>query len=273
LYSHFNELKDKKSSLESPKKLLSIIDYIVRSPQGVSVADVAKNFSMSISNAFKYMKLLEEYGFVVKDQSKKYIPGFKLVDLGSIVLRRVGLRDIARPHLFDLAAKTHQTVNLVVRDGDWAVYVEKIECAESMPLMSRIGMQMPLYSTSFGKAILAWLPSEELQEYLSRVKLVKRTNKTITEPQKLVEHLKQTRQRGYAIDDEENEYGVRCVGAAILNHDGKPVGAVSIAGSKNKLTAKLIKRYASLITYCAMEISKKLGYKGSNEFCPNQSFS
>ncbi len=134
------------------------------------MADVAKNFSMSISNAFKYMKLLEEYGFVVKDQSKKYIPGFKLVDLGSIVLRRVGLRDIARPHLYDLAAKTHQTVNLVVRDGDWAVYVEKIECAESMPLMSRIGMQMPLYSTSFGKAILAWLPSEELQEYLSRVK-------------------------------------------------------------------------------------------------------
>lgn len=258
--SHANELKEEKKFLGSPKKLLEIIEYVVRNPTSLSTTDVAKNFSMSISNAFKYLKLLEEYGFVVKNQEKKYVPGFKFVDFGSIVLRRVTLRDIARPYLFDLVAKTHQTVNLVVRDGDMAVYVEKIESADSMPLMSRIGMQMPLYSTSFGKAILAYLTEEELQQYLARVELVKRTNKTIVDRQKLIEHLKKVRQQGYAIDNEENEYGVRCVGCVILNHESKPVGAVSIAGSKTKLTMNLIKKYAPLVMACANQISSKLGY-------------
>ncbi|MGJ8454723.1 IclR family transcriptional regulator [Pseudothermotoga sp. U03pept] len=261
--SHVSRLKDNKNFLESPKKLLEIMEYVVRNPASVSTKDVARNFSMSISNAFKYLKLLEEYGFVVKNQEKKYVPGFKFVDFGSVVLRRVELREIARSYLFDLLAKTHQTVNLVVRDGDMAVYVDKIECAESMPLMSRIGMQMPLYSTSFGKAILAHFTEEELEKYFARVELLRKTNKTIVERQKLIEHLKEVREKGYAIDDEENEYGVRCIGCAILNHEGRPIGAVSIAGSKNKLTMKLIRKYATSVISCASEISKKLGYADS----------
>ncbi|ABV34435.1 MULTISPECIES: IclR family transcriptional regulator [Pseudothermotoga] len=256
-----SEEKNDKTFLESPRKVLCIIDCIVKSSEGVSVSEVAEKFHMSISNAFKYLKLLEELGFVIKDENKKYLPGFKLVDYGSVILRRINLRDVARPHLFELASITKQTVNLVIKDHDQAVYVEKIESAESMPLMSRVGMSVPLYCTSFGKAILSHLSEKELNQYLSRVTLVKKTSKTITDPQKLISHLKLVKARGYAIDDEENEYGVRCVGSAVLNYEGKPIGAVSIAGSKNKMTSTWIRKYAIHVVNCTREISKKLGYQ------------
>lgn len=246
--------------LESPKKMLEIIDYIVRHPKKVTVSEVSQEFGMSVSNAYKYMKVLENYGIVIKNPDKSYIPGFKLVEYGSIILKRITLRDIAHPHLVDLMVKTNQTIHLVLKEGNWGIYIEKMESAESLSMISKIGMRMPLYSTGFGKAILAFLSEEEIKKYLREVELKRRTENTIVDPVEFLEELNKIRERGYSIDNEENEYGIKCVGAPIFDHDGKPIAAVSVSGSANKITLEWIEENAKYVLECAKKISKKLGY-------------
>ncbi len=247
--------------VETVKKTLEIMSYIVNSSKSVKVSDVARTFNMSVSNASRYLKIFEQYGIVIRKRDGSYIPGFKLVEFGSIILKRISLREIAHPYLVDLMVKTDQTVHLVLKEGYEGVYIEKLESAKSLPMISRIGMRMPLYSTGFGKAILAYLPEEELEDFLKNVRLLKRTERTITDPEKLKEELRRIRKRGYAIDNEENEDGVKCIGAPIINHEGKPIAAVSIAGAAIKFTEEWIKRNAVYVVNCAREISKKLGSK------------
>ena len=244
------------------KKALEMLEEIVVNPAGVRPSTLAKKFGMSLPNAYKYLKVFEEYGFVVKKPDGSYIPSFKIVELSSIILRRLDIRDISVPFLLDLMIKTGQTVHLIMKDGFEGVYVHKIEGANSIPMVSKIGMKMDLYSTSAGKAILAFLPEDELEEYLRTVKLVKKTERTITDPEELKKELKLVRERGYAIDDEENEPGIRCVGSAILNHEGYPIAAVSISGASSKVTMDWIKENARHVVDCARKISSKLGYSG-----------
>lgn len=244
------------------KKALEMLEEIVVNPAGVRPSSLAKKFDMSLPNAYKYLKVFEEYGFVVKKPDGSYIPSFKIVELSSIILRRLDIRDISVPFLLDLMIKTGQTVHLTMKDGFEGVYVHKIEGANSIPMVSKIGMKMDLYSTSAGKAILAFIPEDELEEYLRTVKLIKKTERTITDPKELKKELKVVRKRGYAIDDEENEPGIRCVGAAVLNHEGYPIAAVSISGASSKVTMDWIRENAHHIVNCAKKISSKLGYSG-----------
>ncbi len=247
--------------METIRKLLLILDYIVNSPKALSATEIAKKFGMSVSNAFKYLATLQEFGFLVKNSDKTYMPGFKLVEYGSIILKKIKLRDIAHPHLVELLEKTNQTVHLVLKEGAKGVYIEKLESAHSLPMLSRIGMSMPLYSTSFGKAILAFLPEEELSFYFETEVFEKKTANTITDPDKIKKELDRVRERGYAIDNEENELGIRCIGAPIFNHEGYPVGAVSISGPSSRITDTWISQYALSVVKCAEDISRKLGYK------------
>ncbi len=247
--------------METIRKLLLILDYIVNSPKALSATEIAKKFGMSVSNAFKYLSTLQEFGFLVKNSDKTYMPGFKLVEYGSIILKKIKLRDIAHPHLIELLEKTNQTVHLILKEGIKGVYIEKLESAHSLPMLSRIGMSMPLYSTSFGKAILAFLPEEELSSYFETETFEKKTVNTITDPEKIKKELNKVRERGYAIDNEENELGIRCIGAPIFNHEGYPIGAVSISGPSSRITDTWISRYAIYVVKCAEDISEKLGYK------------
>ncbi len=246
------------------KKALEMLEEIVINPAGVRPSTLAKKFGMSLPNAYKYLKVFEEYGFAVKKPDGSYIPSFKIVELSSIILRRLDIRDISVPFLSDLMIKTGQTVHLIMKDKFEGVYVHKIEGASSIPMVSKIGMKVDLYSTSAGKAILAFLPDDELEEYLKNAKLVRKTERTITDPEMLKEELKIVRKRGYAIDSEENEPGIRCVGAAVLNHESYPIAAVSISGASSKITMEWIEKNASYVVDCARKISSKLGYSGGD---------
>lgn len=242
------------------RRAIEILDYLISSPGDVSVSDVARKFKMSVSNAYKYLKVFEEHGFVMRKRDKRYVPGYKLVEYGSMVLRKIDLREIAHPYLVDVMSKTGQTVHLVLKDGFEGVYIDKVEGINSIPMISRIGMKIRLYSAASGKAILAYLPEEELEEYLSRVRLEPKTPNTIVNPVKLKEELKRIKEAGYAIDNEENEIGIKCVGVPIFDHNGYPIAGMSISGASQRLTDEVIEICASALKKAAEEISRKLGY-------------
>ncbi|MEJ5229613.1 MAG: IclR family transcriptional regulator [Pseudothermotoga sp.] len=243
------------------KRAIEILDYIVKAPNGITATEISKHFGMSLSNACKYLSVFTEYGYLRRNSDKIYYPGFKLLEYGSIILRKFDLRDIAHKSLIELMAQTGQTVHLIVKDGFEGVYIDKVEGVNSIPMVSKIGMRAPFYSTSAGKAILAHMPMQEFENYLSSVVLKRRTNKTIVDPNELRKEIIRTRERGYAIDDEESEAGIRCIGAAILNHEGYPIAAVSISGATSVLTDNVILNFGEKVVNCAKSISEKLGYK------------
>lgn len=247
--------------MDTVKKAFEIIDYVLQTPDGVTASDVARKFNMSISNAYKYLNTLGNLGILIKQRDKRYTGGFKLIEYGYTILRGFDLRRIARPHLIDLLMKTGQTVHMIVREGFEGVYIEKLEGLKSLPMLSRVGMRIPLYSTALGKAILAYLPKDELDEYLEKVKLERRTENTITSTEKLRKELENIRKVGYAVDNEENEVGVKCLGAPILNHEGYPVASISISGVARRIDERL-EEFGREVHTCAMKISKILGYRG-----------
>ena len=181
------------------RKALEILDFVVKNPGDVSATEIASRFGMSVSNAYKYLSVLEEKGFVLRKKDKRYIPGYKLVEYGSLVLRRIDLRDIAHEYLVSIMRKTGETVHLILKDGFEGVYIDKVEGEHSLPMVSRVGMKTDLYSTASGKAILAFLPSKELEEYLHLVELKPKTPNTITDPGALKRELTKVRKQGYAI--------------------------------------------------------------------------
>jgi DNA-binding IclR family transcriptional regulator len=191
--------------------------------------------------------------------------GLKLVELGQLLLSQLDLRKEAEPFLRDLAERIRETVHLVFLDRDEIVYIDKVETDQNpsgLRMASRVGLRNPAHSCAVGKVLLADLPEEGLNNFIKGKGLPKRTENTITNPTPLKEHLNLVRAQGYAIDDEENEKGIRCVAAPIRNEVGRAVAAVSISGPAFRITKKVIQESLKKeVMETALKISQRLGFR------------
>lgn len=247
-------------AIGSVEKALKILEFIITKKNGARIQDIADHLKISSPAVYKHLETLVRAGYVCKEpHSHKYLPSYKIVELGSIILRNVQIREIAHPFLVDLMEKTGMTIHFAIRNGHEGVYVDKIESARTIPTVSRIGMRMRLYSTGFGKAILAFLSDEELDDYFSKVKLERQTPRTITDVKKLREELAVIRQKGYAVDREENEPGIMCVGAPVFDFTGSVIGGISVTGAASSFSDQMVDVIASEVIKTAREISKRLG--------------
>ncbi|MGB9857487.1 MAG: IclR family transcriptional regulator [Dictyoglomaceae bacterium] len=237
-----------KIGIGSAEQTLDILEYIILCGREVSLKEISEEIGLHISTVYRYLSTLMERGYVRKTPNGFYKPGFRILELSSYILQSLDLRDIARPFLIELMENTKQTVHLTIKDGYEGVYIDKVEGPGTLPMMSRVGMRMPLYSTSFGKVLLAYSSEDYIKDYLKKVPLIPRTNKTIIDKDKLKEELKKVRKQGYAFDNEENERGIKCIGAPIFDFSQKAIAAVSISGyylsieeNKDKFLSELLK--------------------------------
>ncbi len=219
-----------KIGIGSAGQTLDILEYIILAGREVSLKEISEEIGLHISTVHRYLSTLIEKGYVRKTPAGLYKPGFRILELSSYILQSLDLRDIARPYLIELMENTKQTVHLTIKDGYEGVYIDKVEGPGTLPMMSRIGMRMPLYSTSFGKVLLAFSTDEYIEDYIKKVPLIPKTDKTITDPNKLREELQRIRNQGYAFDNEENERGIKCIGAPVFDFSQRVVAAVSISG-------------------------------------------
>ena len=158
-------------------------------------------------------------------------------------------------------AETRESINLAVWDGDSAVYLDIVQSSYSMlQLFTRPGARVPLYATGVGKMFLSRLSASELANYLKRVDLKSFTRHTLTEKDKIIEELNRIRTRGFAVDNEEMEAGVRCVAALIFDHQGQPAASVSITGAAMRVTPDRVENFGAIIKACALTISRELGF-------------
>lgn len=169
------------------------------------------------------------------------------------------LRRSARPHLERLAAETGETVHLSILSDDKALCIDKLDTSRSMRMASFVGFLDPLHCSGVGKALLAFQDEPVRQQLMTRMQFEAHTPHTITDPERLAAQVAEIRIRGYAIDDEEIEQGLRCVAAPIRDHSGAVTAAVSISGPTTRVTDANLADLVKAVQGCARAISRDLG--------------
>jgi DNA-binding IclR family transcriptional regulator len=244
-------------------RALAIINAISESRVDASLAELAEKVQLHKSTVHRILMILESYRVVDRDsQSGRYRLGMRLFELGTIAIGSFNIRDRARRHLERLLYEVDETVHLCVLDGGEVLYVDKFEPSRSVRMASRIGRRNPAHCTAVGKAMLAWLPDREVDDILLRHGLPRLTPNTITTPAELKVEMQSIRRRGYSIDNEEVEEGVRCVGAAVLDHAARPIAAISVSAPSFRFPPDKVDVVAALVSQVAQELSKESGYRG-----------
>lgn len=247
------------------EKTLAMLEAVGGSDGGSSLAELSARVGVPKSTAHRILQVLTEGRYVVPDGKGSYQPGPALVALAGNVFGGLQFARPARTAVLSLREKTGHTVHLAIRNGDRAIYVDKAEADRPYQMVSRVGMSIPLHCTAIGKAILSSLPEAEMRSLLSSAGLERRTPQTLTSVADVLADIKGVRRRGYAVDNEENEAGVRCVGAAIFNSIGDVVGAVSISALTFLLSPGKVDEAGSAVRAAAADISATFGAAAQRE--------
>ena len=255
-----------KNLVQTIERTAHILDIIGRHSHGLSLGDLAKKANLPKGTAHRLVNSLAYFDFIRQDPTtKNYQLGFKLVDLGNLLLSQIDLRSEARPFLIHLSEAIQETSHLVVLDGDKALYIDKVDLytkSSGLQMISRLGSRIDLHCSSVGKVLLAHMEAHQAEAIISRTGLPGRTANTITDPTRLMRHVAVIRKKGYAIDDEENEEGIRCVAAPIRNGSGRVEAAMSISGPMTRITKERIQTdLKDRICTTAGLVSAKLGFR------------
>ena len=239
-------------------KGIKIMELLAEQKQ-LTVSGVARLLGTNRAASHRFLATLRELGYVEKDEDDRYRLTFKVFELGMKVANRFEIRQIARPLMQELALAFRETVNLGHFDGKGILHVDKIDSLEILRMDSPIGSRAPAYCTALGKAVLAFLPREEFERFLSRTTLKPHGPNTITTKKLFRLAVEDIRYRGYAVDDEELSAGLRCVAAPVFDHTGRAAYAISVSGPSLRMTPKRIEDIHPLVQKICRQLSQQLG--------------
>lgn len=250
-----------KSGVQSVERTFAIIDALSQAPKGAFLNELVTATALNKSTVHRLLNSLIILEYAAKDgETGRYFLTVKMFEVGGRIVQKLDVLTIAKPCLEKLSNITGEAVHLVVRDGNDIVYIFKEDSGNnSVRMSSRVGLRSPMYCTAVGKAILAELPEMEVESIWNASVITQRTNNTITTLTKLKKQLSAIRIKGYAIDDEENELGVRCVGASILKLSRKVVGAFSVSVPAGRMDNNRLTAIADLVYKTKREICSLLG--------------
>jgi DNA-binding IclR family transcriptional regulator len=241
--------------MRSVKTALQVLEAVARL-QPVGLSELARSLGLPKTTVQRGLATLGEAGWLESDplDPTRWVVGVRVFQVGSTVGERGGLRERALPHINHLAADVQETVHLMVPDGDGVVLIERIDSIHPVRAMAPLGSRVPLHASSNGKAILAYLPGDEIDRYLAG-KLNTMTPRTITDATALRRELSSIRERGYAINDEELQDGVVSVAASIRPGGGRPIASVSISGPKSRMPDSVYDDYGRKVTEAVSRIA------------------
>jgi IclR family KDG regulon transcriptional repressor len=252
--------------VQTIERVSRILELVAQGSQGISIRDLSNRLNLPKGTVHRLLSSLAYCGYIKQDSvTKNYLLGLKILELGNLVINQLDLRKIAEPFLKELAETTKETAHMVIMDNNEVVYIDKIETEQNfggLKMASRVGSRNFAHCCAVGKILLTYFSEEELDAMIKEKGLPKRTDNTIIDPARFKEHLKTVRGQGYAIDDEENEKGIRCIAAPVLDGKGKAVAAISISGPAFRVTKKLAgDTLKKEVMGAALKISKLLGFQ------------
>lgn len=246
------------NSLDRGLRILLILGQNA-APLGLN--EVSRRLEIDKSTTHRIMSTLCGQGFVEQDpESRKYLLGLRVIEVAALKLRTINLLKVARPPIQTLVSQSRETVHVAVQSDGEVMYLDSEQYAGVITVNTTIGGRAPMHSSAVGKALLSGMTAEDVDRVLAIKGLQRYTEKTIVDPRELHLHLQQCHERGYALDDEETDLGVRCLAAPVLDHRGSAVAAVGISGPAQRMSFERIPILAHLVKECATTISRQLGY-------------
>ena len=247
--------------VQTLERALDILEVLSRSEESLGVTEIGNRIGLHKSTVHRILQTLCYRGYVEKEKEReRYRLGIKIVELGITFFNDLEIRKIAAGFLSLLAKSFDEVVHLVLPDDGEVVYIDRRESSQVISMHSKVGRRAPMHCTAVGKAILSSMPEEEVRHILKVKGMPGFTPKTITDPDVLIEQLREIRKSGVAIEAEENEVGILCLGTPIFDYSGRPIGAISVSGPANRMKEKGIERIGEEIKKAGQEMSAKLGY-------------
>jgi DNA-binding IclR family transcriptional regulator len=246
--------------LQALDRAFAVLDLLSTSATSLGLAEIAHALGLHKSTAHRFLMVLQQHRMVERTPAGKFRLGLRLCDFGSRAIEQYDLRERAQLHLKMLVAEVEETAHLCILEQTRMVYIDKQEPERTIRMISRVGASSPVHCTAVGKAVLATMSRARVEQLLPELQLERFTRRTMTTRDALLKELDRTSRRGYAVDDEEREEGVRCAGVAILDARGEAVAAVSISGPAFRVTMQKIPQIAGKLMTCVQGIQKDLGY-------------
>jgi IclR family acetate operon transcriptional repressor len=250
---------DRGGGVQSLNRAFGLLEHMAAAGGDVALSELATRSGLPLPTIHRIMRTLVGSGYVRQLPSRRYALGPRLIGLGDAASRMLG--EWARPHLAELVDQIGETANMAVLDGDAVVYVAQVPSPHSMRMFTEVGRRVPVHCTGVGKALLAQLPPARVQAVLDRAGMAAQTPHTITDPDRLARELDRIRHQGFAVDDAEQELGVRCVAVAVPG--GPSMTALSVSGPESRVSWAAVERIAPLLRQAAQALAGHLDAHGA----------
>ncbi len=236
-------------------KALYILELLTSSRTGLTLSELVLQANMAKSSVHYLLVTLERCGYVCRcTRTGRYMLGVKLFSMASSAPGSLGLRLRTAPYLSGLRMRTCLTVHLAILEQTDVVLIGKHETSRGDCLATWVGKRMDLHCTAVGKAILAFLPESQIDFMIRKHGLGRHNEKTIATPKRLYEELESVAKDGFALNNEENVLGVRCIGVPIFSPQGSPIAAISVAGPTSEIELKDVPRLSRELVLTANAI-------------------
>jgi DNA-binding IclR family transcriptional regulator len=248
----------KTQSVPALERGLLILEFLAQSRRGVTLSQLTRKLQLPRSTGHALLLTYQRTGYVQRcEKTGRYCLGFRLQALANLALGGTSLRTQAAPYLRQLMTDTGLAVHLAVMEDGEAIVIDRIEAPGTLHLATWIGKRMGLHCTALGKALISEFPPDMLDELIRKQGLMRHNENTIASRRALRLACENVQKLGYAIDDEEEEIGVRCIGAPVRDSSGEVVAAISISGTKAQL--EKIPAKAAQVMNAAAALSRQIG--------------
>ena len=248
------DAKGRTGGVQSIERAFGILEVMAENGGVLGLSRLSEASGLPLPTIHRLVRTLCQLGYLRQDPSRQYVLGPKLIRLGESSSRMLNVW--ARPHLGWLVDELGESANLAMLDGDRIVYVAQVPSRHSMRMFTEVGRRVLPHCTAVGKAILAGLPPEQVRDLLERTGMPRYTPSTITDPDSFAEALQTIASRGYAIDEGEQEVGVRCVALALPDAPARL--AISLSGPAARMTEDLVARAVPLLREAGTSLAREL---------------
>ncbi len=253
-------VKRESGGIQSIERAISIVDLVASNPDGISLAELSTEMGLNNSTVFHLVKTLDKLGVVAQiAETKRYRIGSHLFRLAAGALNETTLLSLATPLLERLSRDTGESANLAVRSHCEVVVIARTAATGMLQLSSRAGTTRPIHVTATGKALLATLEADELEQLLAEHEFKAFTAKSISDAKTLCKELREVRKTGFAYDRCEFDADVTCVATTVQDFAGRHVAAIGISGPVWRMTPKLLRTKTKALLETSSELSEKLG--------------
>ncbi|HIR79263.1 MAG TPA: IclR family transcriptional regulator [Candidatus Egerieenecus merdigallinarum] len=237
---------------------LQLLELLSEHPEGMELHEICKALELPKSSGHNLLQQLVQSRYVWVSSHGKYRLTLKTFEVGASAVHATEISQVLRQYMQEVFAVCNETMHCGVLSGREVLYIDKIESTQSIRMASHVGIRMPLYATAMGKAFLAAMPDEAVRTLFNGVSLAPLTEHTITSLDQLMEQLREIRQTGIAVEDQENAVNVSCIGVAICDREGKPAYALSISAPSFRVNGAEISAWGKLLLRAKDRIERVL---------------